>query len=454
MNTATTDPSSGSDRRSFLKKAGLAAAGAFVMPYILPSGRLFAASGARRANHVVFCLYAGGVRNFESVQKAEGNLMPNILNGNESISPDLLPYMDALPPAPLAQPLQNFGTLYKNVLYANGPTGHYNGHTCAITGAYTTTDLSIKDHPTNPTVFEYYRKHNSPVKTALNSWWISNTLGPYPALNFSKYPGYGAAYGANFMAPTALISVDGFDVLGNMKQFSSQEEAAITKMRGFMDHNFKRSFVDGDAGITNTEAEALQLQNFISDSFNKAVGGQYVNPWGAGASMNNDMFNMFSGEEIIKQFKPELLVVNMQDVDICHTNFTQYCNNLRKADYSVAHLWDTIQNTPGMANDTILIVAPEHGRNLDGNTFLDVNGRKALDHTANVDGSGDQTAREIFCLVAGPPSKVNQGQVISGQAGESIEIVSAIANILGFDTDIPGGMLKPFSSCAIQSAFI
>lgn len=429
-------------------------AGAFAMPYILPTGRLFAASGLRKANHVVFCLYAGGVRNLESVQKAEGNLMPNILNGNETVTADIAAYLDPLPGSPLAQPLQNYGTLFRNFKYGSGPTGHYNGHTCAITGSYTTTDLSIKDHPINPTVFEYYRKHNSPVKTALNSWWISNSLGPYPALNFSKYAGYGAQYGANFIAPTALLSADGYDVLGNQKVFGSQEKAAISKMRSFMDHNFKRSYIDGDAGITNTESEAGLLQQFITDSFNKAINGQFNDPWGAGASMNNDMYNIFFAEEIIKQFKPELLVVNMQDVDICHTNFTQYCNNLRKADFSVAHLWNTIQNTPGMMNDTIMIVAPEHGRNLNGNTSIDLNGRKALDHTANVDGSGDQSARDIFCLVAGPPSKVNQGQVINAASGESIEIIPAIANILGFDTEIQTGMLKDYNSCSIKNALI
>jgi anaerobic selenocysteine-containing dehydrogenase len=51
-------------RRNFLKTTGLAAAGVIAAPYILPSGRLFAASGNRNANQVVFCLFAGGVRNF------------------------------------------------------------------------------------------------------------------------------------------------------------------------------------------------------------------------------------------------------------------------------------------------------------------------------------------------------------------------------------------------------
>src|SRR5215467_10714377 len=154
-------------RRDFLKKAGAATAGAFAAPYILPSGRLFAATGTRLANHVVFCLFAGGVRNLESVDKNDGNLMRGILNGTEAISPDIAPAMQPLPSSPLAQPLQNYGTLFKDFKYAFGPTGHYNGHATAITGNYTDSNLSIRDNPNMPTVFEYYRKHNSPAQTAL-----------------------------------------------------------------------------------------------------------------------------------------------------------------------------------------------------------------------------------------------------------------------------------------------
>ena len=175
--------------------------------------------------------------------------------------------------------------------------------------------------------------------------------------------------------------------------------------------------------------------------------------------MNNDMFNILFANEIIKTVKPELLVVNMQDVDICHFKYTDYANNLRKADYAVAQLWKTIQNTPGMADDTVLIIAPEHGRNYYPNTSVDAYGRRALDHTAPTDPNfnGDpllQTAREIFCLIVGPPNVVKQNEVKTTIMGESTEIVPAIANLLGFDTGIPGGMIKDWTSCQLRDAFI
>jgi len=444
------------NRRKFLKNAGMAAFGAFAAPYILPSGRLFAASGARKVNHVVFLLYAGGVRNTESIHMNDGNLMTNLLSGNAAISNDIIGAMDILPPSPISQPLQNFGTLFKEFRYNQGPTGHYNGHTVALTGQYVNVDLNLREHPRRPTIFEYYRKHNSPQQIALNSWWVANTLGPYPALNYSSDPDYGPSYGANFIAPTSLISPDGYDVLGNPRNFTSAEQGAIYNIRDFCNHSFNKTFVDGSSGVTNNDSDASKLQKFITDSYTNAQAGLYANPWGAGPSMNNDMFNVFFAEQIIKEFKPELMVVNMQDVDIGHFNFSSYANNLRKADYAAAHLWSLIQSTPGMMNDTVLIIAPEHGRNANPNTSIDANGRRALDHTAPVDTiTGDQKAREIFCMIVGPPSVVKQGHVINSIAGESTDIVPVIANILGFDTSIPGSSgIKSYQSCDLQQAFI
>lgn len=442
-------------RRNFLRTAGLAAAGALTAPYILPTGRLFAASGSRKVNHVVFLLFAGGVRNLEAVQFNDGNLMPNMLSGGGVISPDILPAMDPLPPGPLSAPLQNFGTLFREFRYRQGPTGHYNGHTVALTGQYVNVDLNIRESPRNPTLFEYYRKHNSPQQTALNAWWVANTLGPYPALNYSSDNNYGPSYGANFISPNFIFSPDGYDMLGNPAAFSSAEEAAIRNIRRFSNGVFNASSSAPNSTVVNSPEDAWRLQQFMTAMYTRVQNGSFANPWGVGASMNADMYNVMFAEEIIREFKPEVLVVNMQDVDIGHFNFSEYANNLRKSDFAAAHLWSAIQSTPGMANDTVLIIAPEHGRNLQANTTVDAYGRFALDHTAPVDGtSGDQMAREIFCLVVGPPSVVKQGLVVNSLSGESTEIVPAIANLLGFDSAIPQGSgLKGFNQCDIANAF-
>ncbi len=434
------------DRRKFLKNGLLATGGVIAAPYILPTGRLFAGTGTRLANHVVFCLFAGGVRNFESVQKAEGNLMRNTLYGTESISADIAPGIHLLPGIS-SNPLQHYGTMFKEFRYNIGPTGHFNGHTTAMTGVYTAQDINLKQPPKYPTVFEYYRKHTSPSQSALNAWWVSNSLGPYPFLNYSIDTNYGAPYGANFIQPASFISQNSYNAVGNPKTFSSQQLDEAKALKKFLNANFKKA-ANYTGTIENTEVDQALLESFIQNTFTEAASGLYSNPWGVGANnMNNDMMNVFFAEKLIQQYKPELLVVNMQDVDIAHFDFTQYCNHMVKADYALAHLWNTIQSTPGMANDTILIAVPEHGRNLASNTVMDQYGRYALDH------NNDQTSREIFCLVLGPQGVVVQNQVISTVMGESIDVVPTIGKILGFYEDIPG-YYQSLMGSPLNSAFV
>ncbi|MBC8265572.1 MAG: hypothetical protein H8E84_01265 [Flavobacteriales bacterium] len=424
------------ERRKFIKNLGLGAAATIGVPYLLPSGRLFAATGSRKANHVVFCLFAGGVRNLEAVHKIDGNLMPYMLKGNENVSSDIISGINFVPPN-TGVTLQEQGTLYKEFRMKYGPTGHYGGHATALTGVYTGDNLNINSNPQYPTIFELYRKHNSPTMSAKNAWWVSNALGPYTHLNFSSSIGYGADYGANYIQPASIISQEGYENLGNSKVYSSNEESKISSLKGFCDAHFTQQFSGIANSITNTEDDKKEMENFINQAFIDASNGMFNNPWNLNAGIyNNDMTTVNFAEKIIEEFKPELLVVNMQDLDIGHSDFTQYVNNLQKADYALSHLWNTIQNTQGMANDTILIAVPEHGRNEFGNGLYDAYGREAVDHT------NDDMSREIFSLILGPSGVVVQDQVFSQEKGESIDIVPTIANILGFDNDIPTGILQ------------
>ena len=423
-------------RRKFIRNLGLGTAATIGVPYLLPSGRLFAASGARKANHVVFCLFAGGVRNLESVHKNDGNLMPYTLKGTEGISSDIISGINFVPPN-TGITLQEQGTLYKEFRMKYGPTGHYGAHATAMTGVYTGENLNINANPQYPTIFELYRKHNSPSMSAKNAWWVSNSLGAYAHFNYSTYAGYGPDYGANYIQPASIISQEGFDNLGNSRIYNNTEEEKIKALRGFCDAHFSSQYNGAADSITNTEEDKIEIEAFINQCFIEAAAGQFNDPWGIGGGLyNNDMQTVNFAEKIIQEYKPELLVVNMQDVDIAHSNFTLYANNIQKADYALWHLWETIQSTPGMMNDTILIAMPEHGRNQDGNGLYDGYGREALDHT------NDNYSREIFSLILGPSGVVVQDQVFPQEKGESIDIVPTIANVLGFDNDIPGGLLN------------
>ena len=421
------------NRRNFIKKVASAAAATIVLPYILPTGRLFAATGTRIANHVVVCMLAGGIRSLESIHKADGNLMPNLLVGSEPISSDIAGAMDALPPSPLAAPLQTQASFYKNFRYNSRIAGHFQGHAVLATGAYVNEFVNFSDYSPKPTIFEYYRKHNSPAQTALNAWWVSLYTGENEFLSHSTHPDYGVNYGANFLVPNAFLPYN-YESIDLCRTFSPAQKTSVADMQQFLNQNFKQPLPTSNA--VNTPAERLRLEQFYTNTINAVKSGALSNPWGAGNAMNGDMLNVMFAERIIKEFKPELLMVNMTNVDVAHDRFTASCNNLRKADFATAHLWNTIQNTPGMQNDTIMIVVPEHGRDQRENTITDQYGRHGTDH------GGDAMSSEIFCMVAGPANKVYQNNVINAVQGESIDIVPTVAHILGFHNDIPAGLLQ------------
>ena len=440
-------------RRDFIKKATMTAAGAIVTPYILPSGRLFAPTGARKANHVVFVLFGGGIRNQESVKQrylldqgrsSPGNIMNNMLTGAKPTSN--IVYNPWTPI--LSNSLQSNGVLFKEMRYTTGPTGHYNGHTVAMTGNYTTTGLNLNTNPASPTIFEYYRKHNSVKNSALNAWWLSEGLGPYPYLNYSQHNQYGAQYGANHLCPSKVFNINGFNNLNNATSYQPDDVVRIEKIKKLFDSNFDNE-VSGLPGVINTRQDKEKIKSLLLNTINNLSGINFPLPTGVPTSqLTGDLLNIAATWKVMESFKPELTVVNTFNLDVCHNNFSGYIQNLHKADYGVGWLWDKIQSDPVLQNDTIMICMPEHGRNLSPNSIVDANGLSAYDHTS------DQNSRELFSLIVGPPSVVKQNVsfgTATSPVGESIDIVPTIAHILGFDTNIPAGLLP---GRALTEAFI
>jgi hypothetical protein len=433
-------------RRNFLKQSAIATAGMLVAPYILPSGRLFAATGNRIANHVIYVLFAGGIRNQESVYKsylsaqngfsASGNLMENMISGAAPTSNLLYNRWQPI----LTNPISAQGVLFPEMEYKMGPTGHFNGHTTAITGNYTSTGLNLNINPDMPTIFEYYRKHTTPNKSALNSWWISEGLGPYPSLNYSRHADYGATYGANYLNPSTIFQSYGQQYLAAAKNYQPDDVNRMEAMKSFLNNSFNQQ-ASALPGIKNDFNDKQQIKSFISNLITKTQNNQIQWPLPASATTNDlsgDLTNIAYGWEVMNTFKPELMVINTFNLDVCHSDFTGYLQFLHKADYGIGWLWNKIQSTPGLMNDTVLICMPEHSRNLQPNAIYDANGLRAFDHTS------DQNSRRMFGLIVGPSGKVKQNVTFGSQStpvGESIDMAPTIAHILGFENDIPAGLL-------------
>ncbi|MCF8463533.1 MAG: hypothetical protein K9G41_01725 [Flavobacteriales bacterium] len=437
-------------RRGFIKKAAAATAGAFVAPYILPSGRLFAATGAQLAQHVVMVMFAGGVRQQESVEQTylaqsqgipvEGNIMSNMLDGAAPTQKvvygtDGNLAGDTPIPAILSTTLQQQGTLFREVRSSHA--GHYGGMNALLQGN-TLYSQGLRQKPLNPTIFEYTRRHMG--APASKTWFVGNGIGnSTPLMNYSHHPDYGAQYGANFLAPNITFGSQGQEHLSNAKIYHPEEELdPIYQMKYFLDNNFEN--VGGTIEtIYNTEEDKQNIKLFMRQMYN--LGGNIAKP---PVTDNGDLTTVGYAVEVMKWFKPTLTVVNLGAVDACHSDYTSYLKALHRADHAVGHIWNQVQQIPEMANNTIMLVSPECGRNLIPNPIKDENDWKAFDHS-------DTNTQRVFTQMVGPtvPSNLVRGG-IGNQIGETADNCPTIAEILGFKADV---MSSGLISSTAQSLF-
>jgi len=424
-------------RRKFLKNAALGTT-AIGMPFLIPSGRLFAATGSAMADHVVFVAFAGGVRQQESVLQrylldsqdypSEGNIMYNLLNGSSPddkivYGTDGVVQGDTPIPKILNQSLESQGTIFKEMISSHA--GHYGGLNTLLTGNYQYTQ-GLNSKSQTPTIFEYARRHLG--IPASKVWYIGNGIGnSIPLLDYSIHPDYGSQYGANFLAPTITFGNDGVKHLKNAKVYHPEEELdPMYKMKYFLDNMW---YSQGKAmpNIGNTDEEKYEIKEFFKEMFEKTEQGIIAHPPVAEGELNSIGYAC----EVMKRFKPKITVVYLSSVDTCHNNFTAYLKKLHRADHGVGHLWDFIQNQiPEMAGNTAIVLAPEQGRNLEANNIVDANGFKGYDHS-------DSNTKRVFGMMAGPGIQSNESRGTEGNPkGDLLDITPTIAEILGFKQEM------------------
>ena len=431
-------------RRTFLKKASITGAASIGVPYILPTGRLFAQTNVAMAEHVVLVLFAGGVRHQESILQRylgdsqgldiEGNIMYNLLQGTP---PDLkIVYgtdtadgqPGGQPISPILQtPLQLQGTLFGESRFSSGGTGHFTGLSTGMSGHYGVTQ-GLRQRPVHPTIFEYVRRYMGAKAT--DTWFIGNGIrNSVPLLNYSAHPDFGSQYGGNFFAPNVTFGEQGEEYLKGFRIYHPEEELTpMQEMRTFLNQNFMETGA-GIPNLNNTEEEKEDIKNFIKTTFERKENGLIAFPT---VNDNGDLNTVSYAAEVLRYFKPKVTVINMNAVDSCHSSYTDYLKALHRGDHAIGFLWDYIQTQiPEMADKTALIVQPEHGRNYNPNGIIDQNDWFAFDH------DGDANSRRIFTMMAGPGIDANL-QVGSEEApiGDASDIVPTIAEILGIKNDV------------------
>lgn len=401
------------------------------------------------ADHVVFVLFAGGVRQQESVlqqylagsqnEDVEGNILYNMFSGVPpetkiayGIDDNVNDIIGRFPIDPLLQTsLEAQGTLFAEVQYAKGGTGHYGGLVTGVSGNYNSVSIGgLQSRPAAPTIFEYLRKHAG--FKATDTWYVGlGTNNSRPLLNHSNHPDYGRRYGGNFIAPLVTFGSPGQAHFMDFKNYHETEDwDKVLDIRNFLNKNFTREGFQ-IPHLYNTDEEDNFIKSFVQNTFDKN-GNIFLPP----VNDNGDLKVIGYTLELLHWFKPKVTVVDLSNVDVCHGDFTAYLKNMHRADHGIGFLWKEIQKIPEMAGNTTMIVMPEHGRDLEPNSIMDDNDWFAYDHSGG-------NSRRIFTLMAGPG--IDAGLRIGGEGnpvGDAADVVPTIADIFGIkDTVYSEGLI-------------
>jgi hypothetical protein len=442
-------------RRKFIQGVGLAGAAVSLGKF-----RRARAAGEFKAKHVVVVGIGGGLRMQESLGMAEGATMPNLFGstpivsgfgsgGASRLAPEYVASMpEIVTPPPLATPLYTQGALVTNLRYAEGAPGHLQGQACLISGAYNNIENRADAHAPSPTLFEIHRRQtNAP---ATDAWYVSQVGGFYRALQASDNPGFGPDLGGaflsppNVMTPLVPILVSGRRELQYGRPLpvvrnDDAERAATFRLRGVLDDHYPQYPAGGDARTTPSENQAIEghVAGYYADASYQAY---YPDSLGIGVRQNGqtsstaDAITVYHAEQILARFQPSVLFITLLDIDQCHMDFNGYLQGQMIADACVRHLWEMIQATDGLRDQTALLVLPEHGRHLFHNgQNPDSLGRSGIDH-----GQGDDGDRNVWLLALGPdfqpgvvaPTGIVQDQRTSGR-WETIDMTMTAATLLG-----------------------
>lgn len=458
-------------RRQILTGLGAAAAGAALGPLIQIRGAR--GEGMFKAKRVVIVSIAGGLRLSESLGMAEGATMPNLLGdipllpgagdqpaGAPRIAPEVAATAPTLvTPAPRSVPLYTSGALVTNLRYAEGEPGHLQGAACLASGAYNRIDNRADSRAPAPTLFELHRRATN--RPATDAWYVSAVGGFYRALQSSAHPEFGARFGGSWIAPSEVMSAAVPIVAGGTRGIDPsgsglptiknppEELAAARRLARILDGNSPAFGEDGLFRATPEENASLEehLAAFYADPTHDAL---FPQSFGIGTLGNGgrikatvDAVTTYNAEQILRRYKPAVMLVSLMDIDAGHDDFNDYLRGQTLADACVSHLWSMIESTEGLRGETAMLVLPEHGRQLEfTDKGMDSLGRGGTDH-----GGGDDGDRDVWVLALGPdfkpgvyaPTGVQQSGRTSGRY-ETIDAVMTAAAILGQDEVMRKGL--------------
>jgi hypothetical protein len=275
-----------------------------------------------------------------------------------------------------------------------GILGHYVANASLATGCYESFDNFTPTPPSNPTLFEYYRRDRA---IRADDVWVIAPSNGFDQIGASNHPGYGSNLGATMVLPKQL--------LGGLAQGKSETFDHL--LTDSYENNSKVSVSKQRAVTLIALAERLKLP---IDQF-LAYASSVTSP---------DELSLYIAQHLMAHVAPRLTWITLHDIDVAHAGaYSLYTDAIARTDRICAELWKTIQANPEYAGKTDMFILPDFGRDGD----FEPGGNGFQHHR-----TGDALSRTTWMLALGPGIREN---VSVDRMVESIDLVPTLATMLG-----------------------
>lgn len=304
--------------------------------------------------------FGGGVRSSETISDPQHRFIPRLWN-------KLVPC----------------GTLFTN-LRIEGKVVHPNSTGSMLTGHWEWDHLDWEQPVAHPTVFEIWRRATeaSDLKT-----WAFVYASILAKAGESSTPGYGPAFAANVVVPPTIPRAAAEQMDRLLRAAAATGDAAkeleAARACAALARAQSRLWL---AGLRSQEARAFIQRHFAA--------------WQAGSgSTSHDAFLADAALACLRAYAPDVMAVCFGEIDCAHYgSWSRYVEAIQRTDALTARLWEAVQSLPAYRDRTLMLVLPDHGRE------LEESGGLGFVHHSDfyTDSGADEGCRRVWLLVLGP----------------------------------------------------
>jgi len=364
------------NRRMFLRRmiesgGALTLAGLGSVP-VRAAGAVRAGSGAGlpdvRQRKLIIVVFGGGTRASESVDETGHGYIPRLWNY-------LVPQ----------------GTLLTNVRVEHKVV-HPNCTGSILTGHWEWDDLDWSRPVTHPTVFEICRKERQAPDTAAWAFVYASILAQ---AGLSRSADYGESVAANVVEPPTI------------PRSTAEEMSRLLQTAAGGGSVGAELEAAGKCGQLARETSRLNYSGLRSESARAFVDRQYRAWKSAAGSTSHDAFLADRAIACMELFAPTVMVVAFGEIDCAHYgSWSRYVEAIRRTDELTWRLWQATGRLDAYRGCTMMLILPDHGRELDGP------GSAGFIHHSDfyTDRNADEGCRRVWMLAVGPG--VRAGRII------------------------------------------